>query len=927
MSSKNEKFKDFLFYKYDLYREDSKPHYLDLPQYIKDNLKYGNLLRKYQDEAFRNFISLYEDERGREDWMQENNFHVLFHMATGSGKTLIMAGLILYLYKMGYRNFLFFVNRKEIIEKTKINFTEQTSEKYLFNNHIFIDNKEVFIKRVNNFTHYDKDNINICFTTIHTLANRMWTPMEGSLSVLDFRNEKVVMIADEAHHLNQEVKNNKYSNEDVIKYVNQNRFNAEKESKTWQYVVDTCKSQRDDNILLEFTATCPIDNNKLIKEFYKNKIIYNYPLFDYQKDGYSKEIRTFKTPENLGRMDRALIACIFSEFRNIVFSKFVTNKTCKPIVLFKSRYSDENFTDDRIKETTKYNMDLFIDFIKNLTLEKLQDVFNIKNDDKENHYIKYMLKYFSEHNISLSSILEMVKNDFSSDKILYANETNDKLKTDIIKNLNALELSNNQYRAIFDCNTLTEGWDVLNLFDIVRLYETRQGGQADSTISEAQLIGRGARYYPFLVDKNESPERAYIRKYEKSDKNPLYFCEAMFYHCYSDSSYISELRNQLKEQGIYNDDDKKQIVIKVKKSFMNTPLYQEGYFFNNSQIEINNTENKISDLYSKFPTQFNGYIEGASSENLIEGKLSYDTAKYKPIKIKDIAKYNYFLIRKHMVTQNMNLRFDKLKEKYPTLEKLSDFINNDEYLGNFTIDIKTSNEKLRYDDFNIALPHFFRAINDIIKNERKYTGSKKFTKIPIKAVLEEDFKVSVRKIDDNCGVGVSQNDDKCANFKKTSNSQPYNMKKDLCTLDWYVFEDNIGTTEEKAFVYEFSKRYDDLCKCFDIVRLIRNEEKLKLYRFDDGEGFKPDFILILKKKNEQASFIQIFFEPKGIHLMKYDEKKEKFLFAISEDKDVDVETIIGQSNEILGAPFFNMDYERNKDFNDFINKLIEDNSK
>jgi type III restriction enzyme len=595
-------------------------------------------------------------------------------------------------------------------------------------------------------------------------------------------------------------------------------------------------------------------------------------------------------------------------------------------VLFKSRYSDESFSDDRIKETTKYNMDLFIDYIKNLTLEKLQDVFNIKNDDKENHYIEYMLKYFSEHNISFSSILEMIKNDFSSDKILYANETNEKLKADIIKNLNTLELSNNQYRAIFDCNTLTEGWDVLNLFDIVRLYETRQGGQADSTITEAQLIGRGARYYPFLIDKNENPERAYIRKYEKNDKNPLYFCEAMFYHCYSDSSYISELRNQLKEQGIYNDDDKKQIVIKVKKSFMNTPLYRDGYFFNNSQIEIRNTENKISNLYSKFPTQFNGYIEGASSENLIEGKISSVNSEYKTIKIKDIAKFNYFLIRKHMITQNTCLRFDKLKEKYPSLEKLSDFINKDEYLGNFEIDIKTSNDKLGYDDFNTALPHFFRAINDIIKNESKYTGSKKFTKIPIKDVLEEDFKVSVRKIDDNCGVGVSQNDDKCANFKKTSNLQPYNMKKDLSTIDWYVFEDNIGTTEEKAFVYEFSKRYDDLCKCFDIVRLIRNEEKLKLYRFDDGEGFKPDFILILKKKNEQASFIQIFFEPKGIHLMKYDEKKEKFLFAISEDKEVDVETIIGQSNEILGAPFFNMDYERNKDFNDFINKLIEDNS-
>jgi type III restriction enzyme len=34
----------------------------------------------------------------------------------------MMAGLILYLYEQGYRNFLFFVNRGQIVEKTKDNF-------------------------------------------------------------------------------------------------------------------------------------------------------------------------------------------------------------------------------------------------------------------------------------------------------------------------------------------------------------------------------------------------------------------------------------------------------------------------------------------------------------------------------------------------------------------------------------------------------------------------------------------------------------------------------------------------------------------------------------------------------------------------------------------------------------------------------------
>ena len=72
-------------------------------------------------------------------------------MATGSGKTLIMEGLILYLYKQGYRNFLFFVNSTNIIEKTKDNFLNNQSNKYLFNQKIQFQNKEIFINTVENF--------------------------------------------------------------------------------------------------------------------------------------------------------------------------------------------------------------------------------------------------------------------------------------------------------------------------------------------------------------------------------------------------------------------------------------------------------------------------------------------------------------------------------------------------------------------------------------------------------------------------------------------------------------------------------------------------------------------------------------------------------------------------------------------------------
>ena len=81
----------------------------NIPLYIKDNLKYP--LREYQEMAIYRFLY----------YMQSKNrikpTHLLFHMATGSGKTLLMASSILELYKQGYRNFIFFVNATNILEK------------------------------------------------------------------------------------------------------------------------------------------------------------------------------------------------------------------------------------------------------------------------------------------------------------------------------------------------------------------------------------------------------------------------------------------------------------------------------------------------------------------------------------------------------------------------------------------------------------------------------------------------------------------------------------------------------------------------------------------------------------------------------------------------------------------------------------------
>src|SRR3989338_9238727 len=72
------------------------------PEILK-NLNPAFGAREYQKEALGRFYFYCEEYH-----QKQKPIHLLFKMATGSGKTLIMAANILYLYAQGYRNFIFF---------------------------------------------------------------------------------------------------------------------------------------------------------------------------------------------------------------------------------------------------------------------------------------------------------------------------------------------------------------------------------------------------------------------------------------------------------------------------------------------------------------------------------------------------------------------------------------------------------------------------------------------------------------------------------------------------------------------------------------------------------------------------------------------------------------------------------------------------
>ncbi len=177
----------------------------------------------------------------------------MFEMATGSGKTLVMAGLILECYKQGYQNFIFFVNSTSILEKTKLNFIDSASSKYLFSESININDENTEIKSINHLNESQASAINIYFSTIQGLFSLFTKAKENAISIEDLKDQKLVFLADEAHHLNTETK----------KKLNDTEFS---EKHNWESVVKLALEQNKDNLLLEFSATIP--NEKSVKDKY-----------------------------------------------------------------------------------------------------------------------------------------------------------------------------------------------------------------------------------------------------------------------------------------------------------------------------------------------------------------------------------------------------------------------------------------------------------------------------------------------------------------------------------------------------------------------------------------------------------------------------------------------------------------------------------
>ncbi|GAA7396700.1 DEAD/DEAH box helicase family protein [Helicobacter pylori] len=814
---------------------------IELPTHITSNLK--KELRDYQKQAIYNYL-----EKRQSNPTQK---HFMFEMATGSGKTLVMAALILECCKQGYQNFIFFVNSTSILEKTKLNFTDSASSKYLFSETIHINDENTEIKSINNLNESHNGAINIYFSTIQGLFFLFTKAKENAITLEDLKDQKLVFLADEAHHLNTETK----------KKLSGAEFS---EKRNWESVVKLALEQNKDNLLLEFSATIP--NEKSVKDKYENLKVVTYTLKEFSDDKFCKNIYSLSY-ENKELETRFLGACVSSLYKELL-AQHHNIENFKPCILFKS---------ERI-EDSKENQERFNAFLENLSPSDLENFFN----DSRNAFFKDAKNFFDEKNYT-PNLAAFLQTKFK--KSTQINTNNEKELEKGMLLLNSLEDRDNPKRVVFSVDKLNEGWDVLNLFDIVRL--KNKASQKDTT-KEAQLIGRGARYYPFSFN-DFKPNRIefYQRKFDFS--NPLSVLERLDYHAIYDSEFIAQLKNDLKKIGLgfVNENKEKQTI----------PLMPTKHF---KCYYASNTKDKNKNLFNEDYTDpvgvklqslhvpLFGFIV---HEKKVDFKEEYkgDKTFYLSHALDKIP-LNYFLKALNL----KNLDFKTLKKAF----KKHAFNNKVEFIKEYISPLKTNFHK-----------------------NQKFDDNKTLLKLAVYII--ENLKDTLLKEQDKYSVSELELKEFETHNKSLSASE---LEKDIPSYEWLLFKDmrKLDSDLERAFLNFINNHKEVLNKKFKEWCVLRNDHFTELKVFCGikdspyyAQGFEPDFILFARTHSDEFLGFTCYMEAKGEHLEPSNDWKKEFLETL-ENADLKSRN---KKLDLKGLPFFTL---KNSEFTTAFDQIFKD---
>ncbi|MFC6316424.1 DEAD/DEAH box helicase family protein [Lapidilactobacillus achengensis] len=844
-----------------------------IPEYIINNL--AHTLRPYQDKALSNY-------RYTQTQIKPNPQPVLFNMATGSGKTDLMAALILYLYQdQGYTNFLFTVNTNSVLMKTKDNLINAGSDKYLFKDKIEIDGQYITIQEVNRYPRIKQANtIYLKLATVQTVSNDLFTVKENTMGLSDYEQDPVAILADEAHHYSASTK-------------------SEKEAEhTWESAINKVLNARNNedkkNLLLEFTAT--VDFEKMtIYDKYRDKVVYRYPLSRFMYDGYSKQVKRIET--SASDEEKMLNVVLLSQFRKYRAQIENVTSTFKPIIMFKSA---------KVAVSKKANAK-FNEMIAKLTAKDLLAFIERQQlmDSNDNAVLELAYKYYLKNKEELGKIVREIKHDFDPKNVLNANDASgNMLEKGQYEALNTLESPNNFYRVVFAVAKLTEGWDVLNLYDIVRISEEAATNK-NATMVEAQLIGRGARYYPFEIDGKKS----YKRRFDDDPSNKQLILETLHYHTMNEPQYLKQLVGSLKQMDLPTGKDSKNppIEIKVKPEFKRTNAYRNGKIYYNESVDV---PSSYFDSIQKYGIEHRVDLQ----RNLNYGSREVNYSAYSAnveTKTISVSRFDDRYVKKAI--QKIDFyQFSNLKQYIPNLQSMDEFIYGRNWLNASHLRLFLT-VPVEYREANLIAEEILKVIVDLLKEYQvkiqsgyvKQRGTNNFIGYPIREYLS-DYNKRVPEYDTQ------------TQFDKTQDIKVYQMKDD----EFYVYDNAIVNRLEyqliervKAYIEDLEAKYGKAVYLFRMDETMHREsaksEKLKLHQYQENPkygihltGFQPDFILFLEDTNDY--YFQIFIEPKGMSGERFEKElwKEELLLYMT-DHHADMEFMDNESNiQISGLKFY-----------------------
>ena len=934
----NETLQDFLFNKI-----ESDPDYIEwaksysIPDYVTDNLHPTKQLRVYQQIALKHFIWLYDHDRASAK-------HLLFNMATGTGKTLVMASVVLYLYEKGYRNFLFLVHQIQIKDQAVKNFTDYKFDKYLFNpKGIKINGRNVDIKKVDSVHDAGRNAINFMFFSTSLLYNRLKEDRENGLTAEDFTDNNFVVIADEAHRLNVDTRSK--NKKDIEELLN------------WETAVMSAINAREENILLEFTATVDLAN-QAIHDKYEDKLVHRYDFLEFNKDGYSKDVKfLFNQEVHTEDQKRLLIinAVALSEYRRLLAERAM-NVTISPIVLIKSIKIAQS------EEDRKF-FDSVIGSLRPEDLNRLKELGR-ENKNREHEILADMFKWLGSKESGLISqgdwdglkaFTAEIRASFAHDNTLIYNSQ----KKEKAEELTRLDEPRNTIRAIFSVNALNEGWDVLGLYDIVH-FDISEAKKV--SLQDIQLIGRGARYCPYELpkaykrDEDENMLKLfagrnlefdkYKRKFDNDPFDKGRVLETFVYHFVKTGTFLENLQRDLLGEGIISEGIEKK-TISMKQKFLDSDTYKKGF------VLVNHTEKRTKTLGDEIDTTFNRIIKAGSYNLRAMGLSDFEQNQIiagQKVKVINITE-EYFpmpIIRKALVSAESNFfRFNNLCEHIVGINSVDELI--EKYLPLYEIKYTyeegkgisqlSPTEKLQL-LVGVILPEVRKAI-DI--NMPRVTGSNKFRPVSLSTVfgVEKNIYLMSFPVEDPVtGEKVFTSNDERA--KAQSDHDNPELQYDLKSASWYAYDENYGTSEEKKFVKYIASQIDDLKAKYEgsEIYLIRNELDYWLFSPQDGRRFSPDYMLIVNDVRNGEMYYQCLIEPKGGHLLEQDAWKEEALISLADNSEVVFDAEDGDTRNYkeyleevskhgykeiksLGLKFYNSDPRGEEDFAlEFQDKLL-----